>query len=558
MSGHDDGLDLAQLRAALMQLVQLATARRLRQDDPPDASSIFTSRMREVLAGEQPVVLQIQSDGMLCEDTKMVGEDLLSQHLCRVLAGAGLRAMFIEPSATDAELGRLIDLLARDWESRAVFEADLPTAAWQARFLAVHLDMAAVALTSDEQGDDDALVIALQRQLASPGLALEGELGVLLGMLRGAESRSKSWDAYSEESTGMLSHPRASEALHRELERIRADKDVSHAQIGAIALEALRQAHSVAVVQLLARQLIEHTIQAFAAGRPEESAFLHGPLSLLDASLFSRWPYRAELSEALRGLGAAAMWDAVLEGLEHQPEPGPWLGPLFTLAASTPADEAGRLAQHAARLSQRALRQAVADGLALGQIRAGSEPSALLSLAPPEAWTVALLAMSRSTDATVLAQVLARAGSDDADIREAVLVAVRRQQSPRIKGIAREALADRAESVRLEALRYLAVYRDTDGGERIAAALGVVVPGSRSPGELVAMAKALVVIQGSRAVAPLQKLAMRPELSESDPDLTDAVLVGLFAAGRDGAAALDALGLARPPLRSKIRTLLGS
>lgn len=558
MITHDSELDLAQLRASLMQLVQLATARRLRQPDPPDAAAGFVRRMRQVLAAELPVVMAVSSDGILCEETKMVGEDLLSQHLCRVLYGEGLRALFIEPAASDAELERLVDLLARDWESRAVFEADLPTAAWQGRFLAVHLDMAAVALSADDQDSDDKLVGALQRQLAAPGLATQGELGVLLGALRAAESRAKSWSAYSEESAGMFSHPKAAEALHRELEQVRADQDVSYEQVGAVLMESLRLAHSVAVVELVVRILTDHSLRLLSEGRPDEIAFLHGPLSLLDAELFPRWPYRAELQEALRALGGATVWDAVMEGLERRAEVSLWVGPLFTLVSATPPDEAGRIAGFAARLPDRALRQAVADALALVQIRAGRGPSALLQLAAPSAWTVALLAMSRSSDATVLERVLARFSAEEADIREAVLVAIRRHQSPRIKAIVRDALKDPAEAVRLEAMRYLAVYRDAEGGERIAAALGAHTPGSRDAVELRAMARALLVIQGPAAIEVLKDVAMRPELAETDPDLVDAVLGGLFAAGQPGASALDAIGLSRPPLRPKIRTLLGS
>jgi len=558
VSGQDEELNLTQLRAALMYLVQLATARRLRRPDPPGASTGFVERMRMVLAGELPVVLTINSDGILSEATKMVGEDLLSQHLCRVLHGEGLRAMFIEPAVGDDELARLVDLLARDWESRAVFEADLATAAWQARFLAVHLDVAAVAIAAEDQEDDGALMGALHRQLAAPGLAVEGEMGALLEALRAAAPRAKAWDAYGEESGGMLSNPRAAEALHQELAQIRADEDVSQATLGAVLMETLRQAPSVAVVQLIARILIDHTLSAFSSGHPEGGAFLHGPLSLLDAELFPRWRFRAPLQEALRGLGGATMWDAVLEGWERRPDEKAWVGPLFTVTSSTPPDEAGRIARSAAKLPERGLRQAVADGLALVQVRAGNPPSALLGITPPEAWTVSLLAVSRGNDATILARILAHARSTDPDLREAVLVAVRRQQSPRIKEIARAALADDTEAVRLEALRYLAVYRDADGGSRVAKSLARSTPGSRTATELRAMAKALVVIQGPAAVNVLKNVALQPDIAETDPERVDAVLGGLFAAGRPGAAALDAIGLARPALRSKIRTLLGN
>lgn len=558
MAEQDSELDLTQLRSAIMPLVQLATARRMRERDPEGATGRFLACIRQVLLIELPIVLRFQGDGIFSDETKLSGEDLLAQHLCRVLHSEGLRALFIEPAVCDEELRLLSDLLTRDWESRAVFEADLPTKAWQASFMHIHLDVAAQALSSETQNNDEVLIDTLRRQLSTSGQLGDGNIGAMLQQLRDVTTRAEAWDPYHEESQAMLSNLREAEALHQELEQIRKNADTSLTDIGSVLLETLRLARSIENVHQICQRLVDHVLHACAEGQPGEVALLHGPLSLLDTSLFPKWPFRTQLQESLRGLAGVTLWDAVLEGWSRCPDESVWLGPLFTISSVTSPDVARQVAFFASRLPHRALRQAVADGLALVQIRAGRSPSILLQRTDPASWTVSLLAMSRSSDATVLASVLSSFSSDDPKIREAVLVAVRRHQSPRIKAVVRAGLSDQSEVVRLEALRYIAVYRDTDGGSQIAKMLGKLPPGSRSEQELSAMARALVVIQGKAAIDTLKSIAMQPELEELNPALVDAILGGLFTAGRNGSAALDAIGLARPPLRPRIRNLLGS
>lgn len=541
-----------------MSLVQLATARRMREPEPAGAVERFRSCIHQVLRLNLPIVLHFQVDGIFSDESKLSGEDLLSQHLCRVLYKEGLRALFIEPVVSGEELQKLVDLLTWDWEDQAVFEPTLPTKTWQAGFKHIQLDIAAQARIIGQQSNDEMLLDTLRRQMATPDQLGERNIRALLQRLRDVTPQAAAWDPYHEESDAMLSNLREAEALHQELEKIQKDTDTTLADISRTLMEALRLAHSVEAVHQLCQQMVNHVLHVCAEGRPEDIAVIHGPLSLLDTRLFPKWPFRNQLHESLRGLAGVKMWDAVLEGWSRRPEESAWLGTLFTISSVTSPDAARQIAFFAARLPRRALRQAVADGLALVQIRAGRSPSILLQRTDPTSWTVSLLAMSRSSDATVLARVLSSFNSDNPQIREAVLVAVRRHQSPRIKEVVRAGLSDSAEAVRLEALRYIAVYRDTDGGAQIAEILRTLPPGSRSEQELRAMTKALVVIQGKGAIDTLKSIALQPELDELNPALIDAILSGLFNAGRDGSIALDALGLARPPLRPHIRNLLGS
>lgn len=555
MTGQDEQLNLTQLRAALMNLVQLATARRLRRPEPPNAAEQCMSLLKQVLLAEIPITLSVQRTGILFDETNLLGEDMLSQNLCRALYDEGLRGLFVEPTVSTDELTKLIGLLSQDWESRASFETELVTAAWQAQFSAVHLDMQISGLEGEERLNDTELLEGLGRQLS---MDEQIDLNPLLERLRDIDNPSWSSLGEEDESHVMLSSPREAEALHQELERVRHQQDVSMPQMSNIVMEVLRQTPSAEGVQAMTHNMLDMLLESCSAGRPDELNMLHAPLSLLEDGLFDDWTHRDVFVDELRGLSGATMWDAVLEGWKQNPEEQLWIGPLFTLASCTPPEEANQVIHHTARLPKRALRQAIADGLALVQTRNGHHPSVLLNNVTGDGWTVALLAMSRSKDATVISKILAQFNSPSAAIREAVLVAVRHHQSPRIKTIARNALDDPHPDVRMEALRYLAVYHDSEGGEIIMRTLANLPAGRHAKSELMAMTKALVVIRGAEAVDPLKSIALRENIELKSPNLVDAVLMGLFAAGRPGAAALDSIGISRPPLRPRIRTLLGS
>ena len=77
-----------------------------------------------------------------------------------------------------------------------------------------------------------------------------------------------------------------------------------------------------------------------------------------------------------------------------------------------------------------------------------------------------LLALGRRPDPT-LELILAREGSADAQVREAVLIALRSHQSPRVKQVMRAAIGDPASPVRMEALRYPSVYREVAAAETV-------------------------------------------------------------------------------------------
>ncbi len=550
----------AAIRSALMHLVRLATLLRLRRvgaEDPEVRAQQFADRMEEALLQGTPVMLEITADGMWSEGAKMMGEDLLAAHVCQTLSAEGLRAIFIEPTVTTGELRRLAWLLASDWTVRALFEPDLQASAWQSRFAAVHLDVVGRRLEVDDDDDDDELVSQLLQQLAAPDLANKGALGALLSHLRTLSSEPRR-RRNSDESRLALEHPQAFEQLCRRLEQVRENTDVDEDRVSLVVFETLRNESESEAVNAIADGLCWHVRRALAEGLPATaSTLLHWPLMLLDEALFPAWPHRAALKGALRGLVAPDVWQAIREGFGRCQEPEVWKGPLLTITLAMSIADLDTILSAASTLPSRTLREAVADGAILLMRRAGMPDAALLDTTRSAGLKVALLAMTRSADATQVGRILSHFTSTDADIREAVLVALRRQQSPRIKAAARAGLLDPAEAVRLEALRYLAVYRDIEGAERIEARLRAIQPGEASPAELRALARALVLIRGEGAIEILKILALQPRLT-GFPDLADAVLRGLHAAGSGGGRALDEIGLLRADLRPQIRTLLRS
>jgi hypothetical protein len=118
------------------------------------------------------------------------------------------------------------------------------------------------------------------------------------------------------------------------------------------------------------------------------------------------------------------------------------------------------LVRFGADLRHATLRQVVADALIL-LVQADEE--ALLTLlvtGEDEESIIPLMALGRMESPAVVEECLRRMGSPNPALREACLRALRGQQSPRIRQEVLRCLKDDEASIRIEALRYLAVYRD--------------------------------------------------------------------------------------------------
>ncbi|MDG1478013.1 MAG: hypothetical protein P8R54_00415 [Myxococcota bacterium] len=550
---------LSSVRAANMQLVQLATIRRTGRGEPGEINMRvrqYVEKLEAALLGGIPLVMEMESDIIRCGETKVIGEDLLSAHLCRSLYDEGVRALFIEPGVSTPELEKLAWLLSADWSSRAVFEADLQASAWQNRFAAIHID-AIAARVEIEDDDAEDLVEQLLHQLGGSAITDGSVMAPLLKNLQAIEASGPLRSAYADESSCAVEHPQAFERFCRRLEAVRDDVDVSDERISQVVFETLRNENTPAAVHALGDAMVEHVVRSLAAGQPgEASALLHWPALLLESDVEPSWLQSDALSRALWTLNDEAFWEAIISGVGRTPDPQRWRGPLFTLTLAMSAGAVHDIIASAAALPDVEMRSAVADGVSLLAERADIKPATLLGEATGDALKVALLAVARSQDATLIEPLLRHIASKDADIREAALIALRRQQSARIKVVVRQVLGDSAESVRTEAMRYIAVYQDRVGAEHVLEQLTAYQTGTRSAEELRAMSRVVLHVLGGEAIGALRTLALESK-AITDVGFSDAILHVLYGAGGAGQRVLEEVGMIRPELRARIRALRG-
>jgi hypothetical protein len=169
---------------------------------------------------------------------------------------------------------------------------------------------------------------------------------------------------------------------------------------------------------------------------------------------------------------------------------------------------------------------------------------------------VVLLALGRRPDPTLVELILAREGSKDAQVREAVLIALRAHQSPRIKEVMRSAVEDEVAAVRMEALRYLSVYRDAAAADKVQARLLAVGERDADEAELRALAIASAIMTRGAGLVRLEEIATGVAKCKH-PQAPRAALHGLKAGGAAGREALERIGRSQPALRGDIRSLLG-
>ncbi|MEL6343315.1 MAG: hypothetical protein AAFV53_09260 [Myxococcota bacterium] len=547
------------LKQALGELGRLAQSRRLRQGSPEAHARAFVQAMRRAIDVGDAVILEVAHEAISTPGgARLTDQEPANLLLCHALFAAGLRGLRVEVDVSEAELIRLVELLGRDWLNPGHGTENLVTAAVNSQLSAASLDILPKPTVEGSSilVGSASLIGELVERVPEPDPDAALAIGQGLQALKAVAGRATSWRPSQEESASAAAHPREFERLHRQLESIRGGFDVMEDTVNGVLFEALRLSTFDGEVDALIEHTIRHVRHELAMGRPSGVGLLRRPLLLLDNTLFPDWPYVATLQQALRRLAGEALWSSILSGLRGTADMEAWRGALFTVASAIASEDAGVVAERAGALPDRALLQAVADGLVVSLRRANRPLRTLLLTASDVGMRIALLAMSRSDDATVVENILSRFSSDDPRVREAVLVALRRQQSPRIKETARNALGDPTEAVRLEALRYLTVYRDAEGAAIVALRLSSLTLREVSQRELNALARALVHIRPVEGLTTLKTLAMQPEIA-SRPELAEAVLTGLFASGSLGASVLDEVGLAQPVLRSRIRAMMG-
>lgn len=514
------------------------------------------------------IELQVRGDSVLFTGVEVLGGDLVAEAILEGWAEEGLVALTIEPSVERAELEALARLLGRDWRGRSTAERDLEAEVWQGNFENVHFRFVARSVITEadvEMPSVEEVGLRLVQQLGLTGIDTEvvrQEVGSLLASLETASLGPEP------EGLSVLRGEVANRVYVTQLARLDRDVDAPVESVSRCLVETVRAAPTAQAARSAVREVARHVCVQFESGAPVDAiALLRRLLPLRSPDLSPAFVHHDVVREELRSLWAAPARAAVQAGLALHPDPETWKGALFTLGELAEVEDLPELCQLGSTVDA-ALRQPLADALLLVVRRTGSSLRQILSDATDEALPVILLATRRKNDATLVEPLLARASSDDPRVREAVLLALRDHQSPRIKEVMRSALADPAEAVRLEALRYITVYRDADGARRAFSRLEEADAGTTlSANELrgLSMAVAMVLREsGTKALASFIE-ARAPNPPEEGtgqalppvPAEVIGALQGLKAAGPAGRASLEALGRANRVLRAEIRSILG-
>lgn len=548
-------------RGAVNRLkVLIDPVRRGDEEQITELTSVFVEQIREALA-LGPLELRIDDDGLWLGETELTGGDLVGKVLTEGLTTESLDHVTILVSVPDDEIRALARMLARDWRERHADEPGLEAQAWSAGFGHVLLEVSARSVIDlVDEGDvaPEEMVARLIGQLgvevADPEIAaaLDAEVGAVMDQLRAIGDESP-----PSRSLPALEAEPSHQAFLRELQAVRSGTDVPPDRLALVVFETLRHAPDGPHAAETVRVAGYHLRAAAADGDVETAGALAQRLATLtQPGLFAGWGLTAAVSDALGSLLDDAMAEAVAAGTLRNPDAEAWRGLLFSLGQLADPSRLDAIVRLGRPLRDRGMRQALADAMLLVADRGNTDLRQVLVQAADADLAVVLLALGRRPDPTLVELILAREGSTDAQVREAVLIALRAHQSQRIKEVMRAALTDTAGAVRMEALRYLSVYRDAAAAETVQARLLAVAERDADEPELRALAIAWAIMTRGSGLSRLEDIATGVAKCKH-PQAPRAALHGLRAGGAAGREALERIGRSQPALRGDIRALLG-
>jgi hypothetical protein len=184
------------------------------------------------------------------------------------------------------------------------------------------------------------------------------------------------------------------------------------------------------------------------------------------------------------------------------------------------------------------LQHALVDGFFLSPRGKVSATELLRGAAEAEA-PIALRYMRRVMEPTMVVPAMARLAATDPATREAAMLALRDQRTPRIQESAIGLLGDPVLAVRLEALRYLTVYRVAEAASPIFERLQSVE--NEAEARALAMSFARIGAEGTQR--SLSELARKGGIRGV------AAMIALVALGAEGRAEVDQLARLHPELR---------
>lgn len=510
--------------------------------DPVQLAEQFSASLSLVLA-ERPLEIEVRPGGFFTEGDPLWTQDLMARRVGAALHGQSVGSITIPSSASLDTLKELATALCRDWSQED--SGSLAQSVRRGALAGIQVSFRANAERAPGSGQSPA---GLLQELRAGGVREDSALVPILASLRVAMARAPDLVA-AVRGAGESSRQR----LEPELRAIAEGQDASWEMTGRIAFESIRlePSHLQAIDTFrVVFALFEQLVSMHRASDAFDLA--HRSFSLVDEAVAPGWRhreiYRSEIAATFGDLTLSRLVSAIAES-DPQID---WRPLLFTLGNLVSAERVGPACEQFVRLPQLAQRQAVADGLVLSL---GRDPQRLdreLQGNTGAGAAIVLLAMGRLEAPSLLERILARMESPEPVVRQAALVALRRHRSPRTQQRVRKAVTDADASVRIEALRYLTVYRDLESAPLLLERLQSHPASTFGPDELRALGMAFAIIARQEAVLPLARLAQ--ESAARRPQVAVAAIVGLNALGEPGRATL--LGLARnggPELRQLVR-----
>ncbi len=522
---------LGEALEALADLAALLRGGGRVEADPTQLAEQFAASMAQVLA-ERPLEIEVRPAGFFTEGDPLWTQDLMARRVGAALHGQSVASLTIPSTASPDRLKELATALCRDWSQED--SGALAQAVRRGALDGIQLSFRANAERAPGTGQSPA---GLLQELRAGGLRDDSTLTPTLAALRIAMARPTDLVA-AVRGAGEAARQR----LEPELRAIAEGQDADWETMGRVAFESIRlePSHLQAVDTF---RVVFAVFEQLVAMHRANDAFqlIHRPLSLVDDAVDPGWRHR----EIFRSELAATLGDQPLGRLiaaisESDPQLD-WRPLLFTLGNLVPPDRVAACCELFVRLPLLAQRQAVADGLVLAL---GRDPQRLdreLQGNTGEGAAVLLLAIGRLEAPALLERILARMESPAPLVRQAALVALRRHRSPRTQQRVRKAVTDADPTVRIEALRYLTVYRDLESAPMLLERLQSNPASTFGEDELRALGMAFAIIARQEAVLPLARLAQ--ESAARRPQIASAAIVGLNALGDSGRAAL--IGLAR-------------
>jgi hypothetical protein len=453
----------------------------------------FVEGITRFLKRHEMLMVEIEPDQLLFHGKQVLSADSNGEMFIYGLYSEGARAIGVERTASIQEIEGLAELLSRDWTSRGSFDDDLIAAAWRREFRHIHIDVADRFSEEDELGDavvredimlgkagggkdaqhargDSVLIPEIQGLLAeleagadagSNVVRLKQDEAALFIALQDDLKNSMGTSGESESGNVLPLESAAQRALEKEVAQLEAGKDAPLELMGALVFECLRLEKREAVVFSLGKHIARHCSTLCAGGMVVGAAdFMRRLLLLCDQEVFPEFDYEVALRRGFSSLVHEANRRRLLDALPTNCTSSEEEAALFTLLSMLGRNQLPELIRFGADLKVAHLRQVVADVVV--QL-VGADEEALLTLlvtGEEEEAVIPLLALGRINAPSCVEECLRRMGDTNPMVREASLRAVRGQQSPRIRQEVLRCLKDDEPSIRIEALRYLSVYRD--------------------------------------------------------------------------------------------------